>query len=407
MSPVLAQETEKREGKVPVFDFFLQWLMGAQTSGGSEVGEAMYAASRIRDGDPGSWVAEWEALAVRVEARARASLQAGHRVSARNSFLRAYSYYRAPLALISPLEKPDEYKSRYAKARACFREAAGLFDRPFEPVAIPFEGKTLPGYLLMPSDDGQPRKTLVMIGGGDTFCEDLYAYVGPGALERGYNVLLVDLPEQGITPFDGLVARPDTETPMGAVLDHVLARPGVDQHRLAVFGISGGGYLAPRAAMHEKRIKALVAFSMLLDGYAVWTETMNAPALARAERLGLVRVAERLHVRKAATARVLFDIYKWKSGARTIDGMLAVASQGFVVDPSQITCPTLILVAEQEYEEFSISRRWQDEALAKIDNPNKRLIVMPRDEGADSHAGGTNLSLVGQVTFDWLDELFG
>lgn len=33
-------------------------------------------------------------------------------------------------------------------------------------------------------------------------------------------------------------------------------------------------------------------------------------------------------------------------------------------------------------------------------------MVLPRNEGADSHAGGTNLSLVAQLVFDWLDELF-
>lgn len=47
----------------------LQWLMGAQTSGGSELGEAMYAASRFKDGAPDSRTAEWESLGARGEAR--------------------------------------------------------------------------------------------------------------------------------------------------------------------------------------------------------------------------------------------------------------------------------------------------------------------------------------------------
>jgi len=38
-------------------------------------------------------------------------------------------------------------------------------------------------------------------------------------------------------------------------------------------------------------------------------------------------------------------------------------------------------------------------------HPRSRLVVPPRDEGADSHAVGSNLSVMSQVVFDWLDEL--
>jgi hypothetical protein len=39
-------------------------------------------------------------------------------------------------------------------------------------------------------------------------------------------------------------------------------------------------------------------------------------------------------------------------------------------------------------------------------NPIKRLIVTPQNEGADGHAIATNLSLMSQLVFDWLDEVF-
>ena len=34
-----------------------------------------------------------------------------------------------------------------------------------------------------------------------------------------------------------------------------------------------------------------------------------------------------------------------------------------------------------------------------------RVVTLPSDEGTDSHAIGTNLSLMGQVVFDWFDEI--
>lgn len=92
-------------------------------------------------------------------------------------------------------------------------QAAPLFDPPVEPCPIPFEGKSLPAYFLRPDSSGRQRKTLIMIGGGDTFVEDLILYIGPAALKRGCNVLVVDLPGQGILPSEGLPMRPDAEGP--------------------------------------------------------------------------------------------------------------------------------------------------------------------------------------------------
>jgi hypothetical protein len=84
------------------FEFVFQWILGMQTHGASEVGESFFAASQIKDGDPASWVKAWQALAERVEQRAAASFERGHLVSAREAYLRAYTYYRAAFAFIDP-----------------------------------------------------------------------------------------------------------------------------------------------------------------------------------------------------------------------------------------------------------------------------------------------------------------
>ena len=156
--------------------------------------------------------------------------------------------------------------------------------------------------------------------------------------------------------------------------------------------------------MFERRIGALVALSMIPDGQELWTGIMGTRVLASLERLGLLRLASHFSGR-FETARVLFDTYKWRTGSRSIGEMMERAKP-FVVDPARIACPTLILVAEQEYEGVPVSRRWQDEALAKVGNPRKSLVVLKTEDGAGSHAGGTNLSLVAQLVFDWLDETF-
>src|SRR3712207_9034395 len=90
------------------------------------------------------------------------------------------------------------------------------------------------------------RSTLIMVGGGETYAEDLYFWGGVGAVDRGYNALLVDMPGQGATPFEGMHHRFDVEVPMGAVLDHLLGRSEVDTERVAAYGVSLGGYIGDR-----------------------------------------------------------------------------------------------------------------------------------------------------------------
>ena len=46
----------------------------------------------------------------------------------------------------------------------------------------------------------------------------------------------------------GLVLRPDWEAVITPVVDYALTRPDVDPARIALIGLSLGGYLAPRAA---------------------------------------------------------------------------------------------------------------------------------------------------------------
>lgn len=389
--------------KRKAFDFFFQWLVGASTHGGSEVGESFYAASQIEEGDVESWIQAWTDLAERVATRGETSRQSGHYVSARESFLRAYTYHRAPLLFISPLDEPDRYRRRYEQACTYFRQAVPLFDPPLEPIEVPFEETLLPGYFAGVDNSGTPRKTLIMIGGGDTFVEDLYAYIVPAATKREYNVLMVDLPGQGVLPFEGLTWRADMEAPMTAVVDYALRRSDVDPEQLVTYGISGGGYIVPRAVTDEKRLKAAAACSAILDFTRVWDQDFIA-LHEKAERSLFYRVVKRLAQWYRSAYFTLVDTYVWRFGADSVPDLID-ASEDCVVDPGSITCPMLNILSEQEYAESAAIRSFAERCERELANPNYTSVVMPQDEGADSHAIGTNLSLMSQVVFDWLDEV--
>lgn len=364
-------------------DFAFQWLMGYLVNGGCASGEMFYAASQIEEGNPESWIKTFAGLAQRVDSRAESSLKKGHKVSAREAFMRASNYYRIVTAFLSPYN--PEFREFADKARSCFRKAAPLFDPPIEALDIPFEGKTLAGYFVRAGNDGKKRKTLLMIGGGETHAEDLYFYIGPHALKRGYNFATADLPGQGITPFDGMNFRPDTEVPMGTILDYVVSRPEVDADRVAAYGISGGGYYVPRAACYDKRIKACIANSLLSD-------------------LEEIFAASPVNIKNDKSALRMIEALAWRWGVK--EGIeLIEKNKEFKFDCSLLTNPLLIVVGEGEYQNKILQRQVQ-ECMQLSKAPKKDVVMTPIDEGAGHHCQGENTALMAQVVFDWLDELF-
>jgi len=102
---------------------------------------------------------------------------------------------------------------------------------------------------------------------------------GAGAQQRGYTVITFDGPGQpGPRYSDGLVFRPNWETVVSPVIDWAAARPEVDPARIALFGLSMGGGLAPRAAAFEPRIAALICIDGIYDMGRAYTQGLGLGA---------------------------------------------------------------------------------------------------------------------------------
>lgn len=365
-------------------------VLGSAVNGGVEIGEAFYAASQIKDGDAASWQKEWYGLAQRVEARGLSALKKGHKVSAREQLLRAAYYYR--ISLLAMLPDNPELAKRGLKARSLMKMAGALFDPPLEYFEIPFEDTVLPGFFRKADSSGKPTKTLLMIGGGETYIEDLFFYIARQAHDRGYNFMTVDLPGQGMLPHAGQVFRTDTNVPMKAVVDYALKRADVDPEKLAAYGISGGGLFVPQAAMHDERIKAIAMSSAVVDAYPLFAHMPAATA-----SLNDMSAWTSFH------GNVVKSIC-WRYGVDK-PSQLIEANKGNTFDASKIAAPALLIVGEGEYRSKEVQRQ-QKEALDSFPDSRSSMVVTPSNEGATNHCIMENRSVVGQVLFDWLDTVF-
>jgi len=332
-------------------------------------------------------------MARRKEARAKAALVKGHKTTARGCYLKASNYFRT--ALVSMLPDNPKFNGIAEKTRTCMKEAGKLFDPQMTYFEVPFEKTVLPGYFRPAKKDGKPRKTLLMIGGGETFIEDLVFYIEPQAIKRGYNFITVDLPGQGMLPAEGLFFRKDTETQMKAILDVILKFPEVDSEKLAVYGISNGGYFVPRAATVEKRIRAVVISSAVVDNYRMFKEMpFSKDTQEQIDRWPVFK--------KAVTSAVT---WRWGVDPENVKGQVEV-NKDYQFDPAKVTCPVLDLVGAGEYVNEETERQ-QKEFMDKVGTENKTLVITPEDEGASSHCIGENRTLMAEVVFDWIDDLFG
>jgi dienelactone hydrolase len=313
-------------------------------------------------------------------------------------------YYRAAEYYADPIG--DAARAHGLASRDAFVEAATLMPWTVEVLQIPFEGVWLPGYFLQPAGaDARARKTIVLLTGFDGTGEELYFQTGQSALERGWNVLIAEGPGQvGALRFHPkLVFRPDYEVPVGAVIDYALSRPEVDPERLALYGISFGGYFAPRAAAHETRVKALVANSPIPDlhaymvGFVGHEIATNPPALTL-EEVDQVPDQElppglKLSLKASLRRFGRTTVAEWLE--RTRDFRIGEALQ-------QIRCPSLALVGDGE---GPAAMNLFASFTHGVTGPVAQR-VFTRAEGADSHCQLGNLPLSNAIVYDWLDELF-
>lgn len=262
------------------------------------------------------WCGAWSRRAATHEALGRDALAGGFAVSAGEHYTRAAVCYHFGKFLF--VHRPDEMRAAHEKAVACRNAALPHLRPPGERVAIPFEGAVLYGNLRRP--DGVSRPPVVaMCMGLDSAKEEMHAYESD-FLGRGMATLAFDGPGQGEAEY-ALAIRGDYEAPVKAVCDWLAERADVDAGRIGLWGVSLGGYYAPRAAAFEPRVRACVS----LSGPYRWVDVFDAAN-------DLTREAFRVRSRSGTLAQA-----REKAAALALEGVAA-----------RIRCPLLVVAGERD-----------------------------------------------------------
>ncbi len=185
------------------------------------------------------------------------------------------------------------------------------------------------------------------------------------------------------------------------MVDYALTRPEVDAKRIALMGISFGGYMAPRAAAYEHRLAACIA-----DGGVYSFLDAIAPQGMTAEDVISLAQAKpddfSADVWKAAEASVSV---RWGvengmftfGAASPAEWYLKVAQYTMEGQAGKIECPTLIVDSEHETSFPGQAKKLYD----ALTSP-KEWMLFTAEEGAEEHCQAGALFRAHERIFDWL-----
>jgi dipeptidyl aminopeptidase/acylaminoacyl peptidase len=221
----------------------------------------------------------------------------------------------------------------------------------------------------------------VFFNGYDVTKEFLYLMGVDAIAARGVSVLLCDQPGSGgALRLHGQPTRSDMEIPAGACFDAMAARPDVDSNRIAIGGISMGGYFAPRAASVDHRFVACIAWGAFHD---------------------LIGVATNL-VQTEAHSAPPFQA-PWVFG--TEEARIREIAPSFNLDPviGDMTCPLLIIHGESD-RQVPVAQAHRTYEMA-TSSPRRDLLVFPTGSWGEEHCQVDNPTLAIDAMGDWLEEV--
>jgi len=329
---------------------------------------------------------EWEEAMLRLAGRA----------AAQKRHLHASTYYRAAEFFMG-FERPEK-RDVYAR----YREHVERVDTgmPFERVEVAFCNGKLPAYVFR--SRGTRRDTLVLHGGFDSYVEE-FLFWGAEFAEHGFDAILFEGPGQGASLREfGLTMAPEWEQPVAAVLDHF----GVTECTL--LGLSLGGYLAPRAAAFEPRVKRVIALGVMYDFFECLTARLGTNSgaalsrrLAAGDEAGLERLVQQIQAGNPGLSWTLAHGRHVSGTPSTCEYLRWLKRMSTASFSDRLTQDVLLLAGSEDHIVPVAQLYQQAAALTSARSVTARLFTA--QDHAHAHCQVGNLRLVLDCMRQWVD----
>jgi hypothetical protein len=390
------------------FQFATENVLGGVFHRAADVGEVLATIDHIPNGKAATWVEQWTATADRLAAQAAENARAGCRRSAAAQYLRAANYYSEASDKADATPDPALFTALWEHHRSAWDRFVDLSGESgaldVERVTIPYENTTLPGYFFRSGAADEPRRTLIYNNGSDGSVVSAWVRGIADALDRGWNAMTFDGPGQNAALIrQGIPFRPDWENVLTPVVDALAARADVDAARVAVMGVSQGGYWVPRAVAFEHRIAAAIADPGVVDVSTTMLSQLPRPLVTLLDAGDRAKFDREMGwALKLSPATRTMMAWRMRPYGVTSPFDFFTAAREYALTDEQlagITCP--MLVTDPEHEQF-----WPGQSarmFAALTCP-KGLVTFTAAEGAAGHCEPVAAGLRGERLFDWLDE---
>ena len=342
-------------------------LWSAQTRNQDLVYSTYLRIDHMEGTDPGSWVYEWSLIGDYFADKGKKLAAKDDGQAARDAFLMAAKFYG--IARFPAKTLPGQLEA-YRKHLHYYKMAGQYFEPKLNVVDIPFDGKTIQGYLHLPP--GVDKPALILWNGGiDTWKGDVYNNIRP-YIDRGFAVMTFDV--LGTGENSAWKAQPDSNVLHSAVLDYMRTHPLVDGKYIAHVGFSFSGYYAARNSITEDGLFAVIsACGPTHDG---WSNLYDGP----------------WEIQEALSSAIHMQRDD-RDGITDYMQGFSLVEQGLLAGPDSVKVPTLIVNGDLD-DLAPVS----DLRLLADSGQETDLWIM----GGDQHCFGQYRSVVMPKMADWL-----
>lgn len=383
-------------------DFEIQCILGGCYYGTADAGEVLSAVDLIKEGDFESWYEAWLSTAERALGFAEKCASVGNEVSAREAYLRAAGYFAASISMIDGTDDPSRGVPTWKRHLECWDEFCSRSRPPAVKVSIPYEDTPMPGHLFLPDDSGGPFATIILNNGSDGATCSMWGAGAAGAVRRGYAALVFDGPGQNAMLWlHGVPFRYDWEKVITPVMDFLEGRDEVDSGRIALSGISQGGYWVLRALAFEHRVKAGIVDPGVMDVSTAVAGRFPKRMMKLLEAGNREEFDKEMGLGMKIAGHGARQTVEWRMKPYGVDGYFDWLSESLKYNArdviKRIECP--MFIADPDDEQFWPGQ--SREVYDALESP-KTIQRFTREEGANWHCEPKARGLYDQRMFDWL-----